>query len=277
MLKAIRQNPLAFTGVVILAIFGLISIFATTIVPYDPWQYFHPFLPPSRLHILGTNDVGQDILSELILGSRISLVTGLLAGALAVIIGVVIGIIAGFRRGLIDYALMGLTDIVLIIPALPLIILVVVYLGSSMWMTIAVIGFVLWPSTARVIRSQVLSVRESGYVESARALGAGDGWLMRRHILPNVLPLIMAKFVLAVAAAMLIEASISFLGLGDPTAKSWGMMLHYAFARGGFIRELWWWYVPPGLCIGLCILALMFISISVEAKSDPRLRRALDR
>lgn len=268
---------MAFTGIVILAVFGLTAILAPIIVPHDPWQYFRPFLPPSRAHILGTNDVGQDILSELILGSRISLVTGLLAGVLAVSIGVVIGIIAGFRRGFIDNALMGLTDIVLVIPAMPLIILLAVYLGSSIWMIIAVIGFVFWPSTARVIRSQVLSVRESGYVEAARALGAGDGWLMRRHILPNVVPLILAKFVLTVAAAMLMEASISFLGLGDPTAKSWGMMLHYAFSRGGFIQGLWWWYVPPGFCIGLCILGLMLISFSVEAKSDPRLRRALDR
>ena len=150
-----------------------------------------------------------------------------------------------------------MTDVFLVIPALPLIILISVYLGASEWNVILVIGLVFWPNTARVIRSQVLSIRESGYVESARAMGAGDLWLMRRHVLPNVLPLIMAKFVLTVAVAMLMEASLSFLGLGNPLSKSWGMMLHYAFARGGFINELWWWYLPPGLCIALCILALM--------------------
>ena len=128
-----------------------------------------------------------------------------------------------------------------------------------------------------MIRSQVLTVRQSGYVESARALGAGDAWIMRRHVLPNVLPLVMSKFVLTVAAAMLMEASLSFLGLGDPMVKSWGMMLYYAFGRGGFIQGLWWWYLPPGLCIGLCILALTLIGFAFEGESDPRLRRALER
>jgi peptide/nickel transport system permease protein len=273
----IRNNPIVFSGIAIVVSLCVVAILADIITPYDPWQYFQPFLPPSGIHLLGTNDVGQDILSELILGSRISLITGLLAGLLAVTIGVLIGIIAGFRGGLIDDVLMGLTDIVLVIPALPLIILLAVYLGANIWMTIAVIGLVFWPSTARVIRSQVLTIRQSGYVESAQALGAGNGWLMVRHILPNVVPLVLAKFVLTVAAAVLMEASLSFLGLGDPTAKSWGMMLRYAYARGGFIRGLWWWYVPPGLCIGSCILGLMFVSFGIEARSDPRLKRALDR
>ena len=199
------------------------------------------------------------------------------AACLAVAIGVFIGLIAGFRRGGFDNVLMGMTDIVLVIPALPLIILLSAYLGPSIWNSVLVIGAVFWPSTARVIRSQVLTVRQSGYVESARALGAGDGWVMRRHVLPNVMPLVLAKFVLTVAAAMLMEASLSFLGLGDPMMKSWGMMLHYAFERGGFIQGLWWWYLPPGLCIGLCILALTLIGFGFEGESDPRLRRALER
>lgn len=273
----VRQNKPAVAGALVFASFALGALLAPLLMPHDPWQHFLPFLEPSTTHLLGTDDVGRDILSELIIGARVSLSVGLLSGVLAVSMGVVVGLLAGFRRGALDEILMGLTDIVLVIPALPLIILVSVYLGGNMWHTVLVIGFVFWPSTARVIRSQVLSIRQSGYVESARALGAGDGWIMRRHVLPNVLPLILAKFVLAVAAAMLMEASLSFLGLGDPMAKSWGMMLHYAFARGGFIRELWWWYLPPGLCIGLCILALTLISFGIEEGGDPRLRRALER
>ncbi len=273
----LKTNRLGLAGTGILSIFVLGAVFAQILMPHDPWQHFQPFMSPSGAHLLGTDDVGRDIFSELILGARISLATGILAGLLAVSIGVSVGLLAGFRKGLIDEVLMGLTDVVLVIPALPLIILVSIYLGPSIWHTILVIGLVFWPSTARVIRSQVLTIRQSGYVESARALGAGDGWLMRRHVLPNVLPLVLAKFVLTVAAAMLMEASLSFLGLGDPMAKSWGMMLHYAFSRGGFIRELWWWYIPPGLFIGLCILALTLISLSIEERSDPRLRRALDR
>lgn len=273
----VRTNRLALVGMAILGVFIFGAVFASLLMPHDPWRHFVPFAAPSGTHLLGTDDVGRDILSELILGARVSLTVGFMAGLVAVGIGVLVGLLAGFRRGHLDELLMGLTDIVLVIPALPLVILVSVYLGPGIWHTIIVIGLVFWPSTARVIRSQVLSIRQSGYVESARALGASDGWLMRRHVLPNVLPMILAKFVLTVAAAMLMEASLSFLGLGDPMSKSWGMMLHYAFARGGFIREMWWWYLPPGLCISLCILALTLISFSIEEGSDPRLRRALDR
>ncbi len=273
----VRHNHVALAGAVLFAAFVLAAALAPLLAPHDPWQHFEAFLLPSTMHLLGTDDVGRDILSELVTGARVSLSVGLFSGTLAVIFGVLVGLLAGFRRGRLDELLMGLTDVVLVIPALPLVILVSVYLGPGLWHTVLILGLVFWPSTARVVRSQVLSVRQSGYVEAARALGAGDGWLMRRHVLPNVLPLVLAKFVLTVAAAMLMEASLSFLGLGDPLAKSWGMMLHYAFARGGFINELWWWYLPPGLCIGLCIFALTLVSFGIEERSDPRLRRALDR
>ena len=264
-------------GACILALFALTTVLAPVVAPHDPWEYGQPFLHPSRLNPLGTNDVGQDILSELIYGARVSLLVGFVAALVAVSVGLLIGLVAGFRRGALDDMLMGLTDVFLVIPALPLIILFSVYLGPRVWNIILVIGLVWWPSTARVIRSQVLTIRESGYVESARAMGAGDLWLMWHHVLPNVLPLVLAKFVLTAAVAMLMEASMSFLGLGDPVSKSWGMMLHYAFARGGFIQGLWWWYMPPGLAIALCILALTLVSFGVEEESDPRLKRFLER
>jgi len=273
----IMQNRTAQVGAVLLLAFVVVAVLGSVIAPHDPWAHFGPFESPSPMHPLGTNDVGQDILSELLVGAGVSLSVGALAAMLAVGFGVFVGLVAGFRRGALDNLLMGLTDIVLVIPALPLVILLAAYLGSSIWNVVLVIGVVFWPSTARLVRSQVLTVRQSGYVESARALGAGDAWIMRRHVLPNVLPLVISKFVLTVAAAMLMEASLSFLGLGDPMVKSWGMMLHYAFGRGGFIQGLWWWYLPPGLCIGLCILALTLIGLAFEGESDPRLRRALER
>ena len=273
----IKNNILITTGAVVLSLMILTALLASLITPHDPWQYHQAFLPPSLMHLLGTNDVGQDIFSELILAGRVSLGVGFLAALIATITGVAVGILAGFRRGILDEILMGLTDVVLIIPGLPLVILISVYLGPGLLNIALVIGFILWPATARVIRSRVLSLREAGYVESSRALGAGDWWIMQRHVLPNVLPLIVAKFVLTLAAAMLIEASISFLGLGDPSAKSWGMMLHYAFSRGGFIREMWWWYLPPGLLIGLAIFALNLIGLGFEDKGDPRLKRVLER
>jgi peptide/nickel transport system permease protein len=178
---------------------------------------------------------------------------------------------------MLDEALMGITDIFLVIPTLPVAILVSVYLGASMWYTILVIGLVSWPGTARVIRAQTLSIRESEYVEAARALGATALRRMLRHILPNLLPMILAKLVLSVAVAMLMEAGLSLLGLGDTMAKSWGMMLRYAYARGGFINGMWWWYVPPGLAIALSVMALNLISLGIEEQSDPRLKRVLNR
>jgi peptide/nickel transport system permease protein len=184
--------------------------------------------------------------------------------------------LAGFRRGVLDELLMGLTDVFLIVPTLPLVILVSVYMKPGLINIAIILGLTLWPPVARVIRSNVLSLRETGFVESIKALGAGDWWIIWKHLFPNIFPLVMAKFALTLAAAMLIEASISFLGLGDVTAKSWGMMLHYAFSRGGFIREMWWWYLPPGLLIGLSVFALNLINLGVEERGDPRLKRVLD-
>jgi peptide/nickel transport system permease protein len=277
LLQSIRRNKARGAGIAVLLVFILCALLAPWMAPHDPWEFGVAFLRPSVTNPLGTNDVGQDVFSELIYGARNSLLVGFAAALLSVSLGTVVGLIAGFRKGLLDDLLMGVTDVFLVMPMLPLAILVSVYLGPSIWNLTLVIGLLWWPSTARVIRSQVLSIRESGYVESARALGAGDLWLMRRHVLPNVLPLLMAKFVLTVAVAMLMEASLSFLGLGDPIAKSWGMMLRYAFLRGGFVGGLWWWYAPPGLAIGACILSLSLISFSIEEKSDPRLKRALEK
>lgn len=277
LMRLFRRNPLIFTGSMLIAFIILSALLAPWLTPHDPWQYQQAFLEPSRQHLLGTNDVGQDIFSELLTASRASLVIGFSAALVAAAAGVAIGVLAGFRRGMVDEVLMGATDVVLVIPTLPLVVLVSAYLGPSLPGISLLLGFTMWPSIARVIRSRVLSLRQAGYVESARALGAGDWWIMSRHVLPNVMPLLLAKFVLAIAGAMLIEASISFLGLGDPAAKSWGMMLHYAFVRGGFIREMWWWYLPPGLAIGLVIFALNLVNLGFEEQSDPRLKRVLER
>jgi len=275
--KITNIAPTGRFGLAILLIFTTLAIFAPIIAPHDPFAPGRPFLPPSPEHPLGTNDIGQDIFSELLYGARISLLTGFLAAFVSVVIGTLVGITAGYRGGLIDEILMGLTDVMLIIPGLPLMIILAAYLKPSFWNIVIIIGLLWWPGTARVVRSQVLSLREAGYVEASRIMGAGDRWIILNHILPNVMPIVLAKFNLAVAGAMLTEASLSFLGLGDPMAKSWGMMLHYAFSRGGFINGLWWWYLPPGLCIALCVLGFTLLSFSFEEKTDPRLKRILER
>ena len=262
--KIAGMSRTSFIGFCILSTFLVIAIFAPFIAPYDPWEPGYPFLHPSLAHPLGTNDIGQDIFSELVYSARISLFIGFFAAFISMIIGTLIGLISGFFRGMVDETLMGLTDIFLLIPGLPLMIILAAYLSPSIWNIILVIGILWWTTTARVVRSRVLQVREMPFIESTKALGATDLYIAFRHVLPNTSHVISAKFVLAVAGAMLTEASLSFLGLGDPLQKSWGMMLNYAFSRGGFINGYWWWYLPPGLCISLAVLGFVLMGFGLE-------------
>ena len=252
------------SGLILLVLFFLLAVFAPFVAPFDPWELGLPFLLPSTEHPLGTNDIGQDIFSELVYGTRISLFVGFFAAFVYVAIGTLVGLFSGYLRGAADEVLMGLTDIILIIPALPLMIILAAHTSPSIWNIIIVIGALWWTSTARVVRSRVLQLREMPFVEAARVLGAGDDYIVIRHILPNTLQVIMAKFILSVAGAMLTEASLSFLGLGDPLQMSWGMMLNYAFSRGGFINGYWWWYLPPGICISLAVLSFVLIGFGLE-------------
>ena len=261
------RRPVLF-GLLLLALVLLLAVFAPLIAPFDPWEPGRPFLPPSGTHPFGTNDIGQDIFSELIYSTRISLFVGFFAAFVSVAIGTLVGLFSGYLRGAADEVLMGTTDIVLIIPALPLMIILAAHTSPSIWNIIIVIGALWWTSTARVVRSRVLQLREMPFVEAARSVGAGDGYIVFKHILPNTLQVILAKFILAVAGAMLTEASLSFLGLGDPLQKSWGMMLNYAFSRGGFINGYWWWYLPPGICISLAVLSFVLIGFGLEEQDQ---------
>ena len=271
-IRRIKANKTAFIGFILLSAFLTTAIFAPFIAPYDPWEPGTPFLRPSLDHPFGTNDIGQDIFSELVYSARISLFVGFFAAFISMVIGTLIGLISGFFRGLVDEILMGLTDIFLLIPGLPLMIILAAYLSPSIWNIIFVIGILWWTSTARVVRSRVLQVRELPFIEASKALGANDMYIVFRHVLPNTLHVIFAKFVLAVAGAMLTEASLSFLGLGDPLQKSWGMMLNYAFSRGGFINGYWWWYLPPGLCISLAVLGFVLIGFGFEERERERVK-----
>ena len=261
------RRPVLF-GLLLLALFLLLAVFAPLFAPFDPWAPGRPFLPPSGTRAFGTNDIDQDIFSELIYSTRISLFVGFFAAFVSVAIGALVGLFSGYLRGAADEVLMGTTDIVLIIPALPLMIILAAHTSPSIWNIIIVIGALWWTSTARVVRSRVLQLREMPFVEAARSLGAGDGYIVFKHILPNTLQVILAKFILAVAGAMLTEASLSFLGLGDPLQKSWGMMLNYAFSRGGFINGYWWWYLPPGICISLAVLSFVLIGFGLEEQDQ---------
>lgn len=265
----IRKNPLKYTGVAILSLLSLMAILAPYLAPYDPRQTGIPYQGPTPEHLLGTNDLGQDVFSEIIYAARVSLVVGFLAGAISIVIGVLIGVFAGYFQGWVGEILMGTTDVFLLMPGLPLMIILAAYLSPSMWNIILVVSLLWWCSTARVVQSRVLQVREMQFIESTRALGYSDIYIIFRHVLLNTKDIIYAKFSLAVASAMLSEASLSFLGLGDPLNISWGEMIQFAFSRGGFANDMWWWYLPPGLMI--CISILGFILLTMEGKKDSKL------
>jgi peptide/nickel transport system permease protein len=273
--RSFLNHKMGFTGLTILCTFTAIAILAPLIAPFDPAQQVgRPFQPPGNLFWLGTNDIGQDILSELIYGARVSLTIGALAALTAIVIGTLMGVMAGYYGGRIESLIMRFVDLMLVIPFLPLMILLAAYLGTSFWNLIMVIGLLSWARPARVIRSQVLSVKTRGYVQAARSMGAGAWHMLKLHILPAVLPLAVAQFVLAASSAILIEASLSFLGLGDPITKSWGSILYYAQVRSAFLTGAWvWWVLPPGLLITLVVLGFAFAGYALEEIFNPRLRK----
>ena len=227
---------------------------------------------PAKFGPLGTDNLGRSVLTQFIWGSRISLLVGLAATVLAMLIGSVVGIAAGFIGGWTEAVLMRLTEWFLVIPFLPLAIVLAAILGPSIQNIILVIGITSWPSTTRLIHAQVLTLKERDYVDRSRALGASNWHLMTRHILPNATPLILANTTLTVPIVILSEATLSFLGLGDPSNASWGQMLDDAFEAGAVTLEAWWYIVPPGLGIMLVVLAFTLVGQALEEILDPRLR-----
>ncbi|HAE43320.1 MAG TPA: ABC transporter permease [Clostridiales bacterium] len=274
-LKLFFSNKLGLIGTVILVGFILVALFAPQIAPYDPYQRIGiPFGKPSIQNWLGTNDVGQDILSEVIYGTRISLLMGLLSAGVALIIGTIVGLTSGFFGGRVDTVLMRVVDISLVIPMLPLMILLAAFLGPSFWNIVIVIGVLSWASPARVIRSQVLTIKNKGYIEAVKATGGKSSYVILKHILPPTLSIIISQLILMSSRAILMESSLSFLGLGDPTQKSWGIILYYAQSRSAFLSDAWiWWILPPGLLITLLVISFAYIGNSLEQIVNPRLRR----
>jgi peptide/nickel transport system permease protein len=230
------------------------------------------FASPSEFGPLGTDSLGRDVSTQFVWGARTSLLVGLVATVLAVLIGSIVGILAGFFGGRFGGLLMRLTEWFLVIPFLPLAIVLAAILGPSVRNIILVIGITSWPFPARLIRAQVLTLKERDYVDRSRALGASNWHLMTRHILPNVSPLILATATLTVPIVILTEATLSFLGLGDPSNPSWGRMLDDAFETGAITTEAWWTFGPPGLGILLVALAFTLCGTALEEILDPRLR-----
>jgi peptide/nickel transport system permease protein len=260
-------------GVGVLAVFVFLALFGALIAPYDPQASSVDVLEsPSAAHPLGTTEVGADVLSQLLVGARVSMVVGLAAAVISAVIGSAVGLIGGYFGGWTDRIFDSLENWFLVIPQLPLMVVLARLLDPSLTVLIAVIGLTSWAGTGRIVRSQVLTLKERAFVERARALGAGDRYIMRVHVLPNALPLIFANTVLIVAVAILAEAALAFLGLGDPTAISWGTMLENGFAAGAPSAGAWWYVVPPGLCITLLVFAIGLIGYLFEQHVNPRLQ-----
>ncbi len=266
----LRKLPAGVAPVIVIGLLCIAAAVPGLLVPAAPGELDRPYMGPGPTHLLGTDGIGQDLLSELVYGARISLGAALLASLVATSLGVLVGLAAGYLRGLWDEWLMRMTDVFLLLPGLPLIILLAAYLNSGLTGIALVIGLTAWPATARVVRANVRQVRQNNFIRSAEAMGAGNIAIMFRHILPNIYPLVLAKGTLAAASAMVAEAGVSFLGLGDPHYRSWGAMLHDAFTSGGLLNGSYWWYLPPIVCISATVLSLTLVGQSLLDPDDER-------
>lgn len=274
-----KHNTPAVIGLAMFSAILSMAIFAPFIAPYDPYKRVGlPMQPPSDKYWLGTNDIGQDIFSELIYGARVSILIGFVAAVVSTLIGTLIGMLAGYYGGIVDEVLMRFTDVWLAFPGLLFTIFLATVLvrtpigGRLLYTVIVAIALNAWPGVARLVRSVTLTIKEMLYIEAAKAVGASNRYIMFRHIIPNAAPVILVAVLTRIDGAMLTEASLAFLGIGDPTAKSWGMIIHYAMIRNAVVLGMWWWFLPPGLMISLTVLSIILISMGVEEYLNPRLR-----
>lgn len=270
----IRRDRQSLLGLAILAVFAIIAVLGPFVVgPVDRVAANRPLLPPSLEHLFGTDRSGRDLFVTNVWATRISLLVGVIASILSMVIGAGIGIAAGYLGGGWDAWLMRLTDFFYVLPTLVLALVLAAILGPDLTNVILVIAITSWPATARVIRSQTLTVRERMFVERARASGAGSLRIMRRQVLPNVFGLVLANTTLTIASAIFLETTLSFLGVGPRDTYSWGRILEESFEAGALTLGMWAWFVPPGVAVVLVVLAFTLIGSAFDEILDPRLRR----
>jgi peptide/nickel transport system permease protein len=275
--SAFRHSVPGMIGLVALLLIVAMALAAPLLADHDELRAINAvdnprWATPSEFSPLGTDNFGRSVWAQFVWGARISLLVGLAAAAIAIVVGSVVGITAGYFGKWFGAVMMRLTEWFLVIPYLPLAIVLAAVLGPSVQNIILVIGITSWPVTARIVRAQVLSLKERLYVERSRAFGASSRYIMTRHVLPNVSPLILANLTLTVPVAILSETTLSFLGLGDPTRASWGKMLEEAYSAGAVTRNAWWYYLPPGLGVMAIVLAFVLIGQALEEILDPRLK-----
>ena len=277
-LRAIAADKLALFGVVILLIYMIMALFAPTIALYDPQEILvdpetgltAKFVPPSLAHPFGTNNLARDIFSQVVFGSRVALIVGFVSALAVTFIGANVGLLAGYYGGRIDDLLMRVVDVAYSVPFEPFAILLVALLRPSIANLILAMAVVMWRAPARVVRAQALSLSQRPYVKAARVAGASNLRILYLHIAPNILPVMLLYIPVTVGWAIIAEASLSFLGFGDPRMISWGGILQTAFTSGA-MRTAWWWTVAPGISIVLVVISVFFISRALEPLTNPTL------
>ncbi|HWF34527.1 MAG TPA: ABC transporter permease [Solirubrobacteraceae bacterium] len=272
-----KRPPFLVLGGSVTGAFVLIAAFAPLVAPYGSQTIAGPALAsPSMHHLLGTNDVGQDILSQLIWGARTAALVALPAAAIAMLVGLLVGGLAGLLGGWVDSLTMRIVDMFLAIPMLPLLILIAALVGPSQITVIVLIAAGAWPSIARVLRSQTLSLAQRGHVRAARGFGGGALYVLRRHLAPALGPMLTANLVYWMGTAVVLQSGLAFLGLSDPTQVSWGEILNRALTHEGvyFSSEWVWWVLPAGFAIIIVCSGLAFLGLAFEPRFNPRWNRA---
>jgi len=254
-----KFNISLISGWLIIIFFVIIAILAPIIAPHSPYDMGLAYQKPSPEFILGTNDVGQDIFSEIIYGTRVSLFIGISAAFIVMAIGSLTALYAGYFGGVIDKIITFITSIAMALPSLPLTILLAAYLSSGKWSLIIAMSITSWTGISRVLRVRVQQVCQMPFIQAERALGVSSCKILFKHIVPNLKDIILMRGALSIANAMLLEASLSFIGLGNYGEKSWGTILHYAFFRNSIMRGLYWWYLPPIICISFATFGFMLV------------------
>ncbi len=279
--KIFIKNPLGKTGVTLLIIFMLMAIssfFIPLLDPmYDPMTGIDPLIKtstgPSMQHFLGTDNVGRDLFAQLMEGAKVAFIVGLSSAFISIVMGTVIGMISGYAGGMTDIILMRMADIIMIMPSLVILLILASLFGQfNIWIIVFIIAIMRWPAVSRIIRSQTLSLKSRPFIEASKVAGASNIRIIFRHIMPNVLPLAFLYMTFRVTSAILVEAALSFLGFGDPSQVSWGMMLQWVW-KSGYMFQAPYWMIPPGLCISLLTLSFYLLGRAMDEVLDPRLRK----
>lgn len=271
------SDRITIACVVFLGILVVLSVFDQTLMPHHyetvhrgPNGEISRLESPSMEYPLGTTSSGEDVASRLIYGTSSTLVTGLVGGLIIVSIGLTIGVTSGYYGGKIDSLLMRATDFFYGVPVIPTAIVLVAYFGMGFWSSVLIIGLLLWRGNARVFRSQVLQIKEREHIKAAKMLGASDWYVITRHVLPNMMGMIVLFFALGTGMTILLSAGLAFLGFMDPYVPSWGVMLRNAYSSG-YMTEAWWWTIPPGLMISFTVLAIFLLGRSYERVNEEKL------